>query len=103
MGHRIVQMPSGKFAIFSTIVDDIIVCDATPEQLINYYVEKEREKITEEVTAITTALANGENPWPHQRGRESWAETIREIEAVHGESRWCVVCGKLKRECDCDG
>jgi len=103
MGHRIVKMPSGKFAIFSTIVDDIIVYDATPEQLIDYYVEKKREEIIEEITAITNALAKGERAWPHQRGNESWAETVAWIEQVHSEARWCATCGKPRtEECDCD-
>lgn len=40
MGHQIIKQPDGKLAVFSSFIDDWIIQDATPEELLDYYAEK---------------------------------------------------------------
>lgn len=62
MGHQIIKQPNGKFAVWSSGVDDFILIDATPEEIVQDYVEKESERIRKEVADIVTALERGGKP-----------------------------------------
>jgi hypothetical protein len=50
MGRRIDKQKNGKYSVWSSIVDDYIHKDLTPEDIIEIYVEESRESITESVT-----------------------------------------------------
>lgn len=43
MGHQIIIQPDGKLAVFSSVVDSWILYDATPDELIAYYLDLEIE------------------------------------------------------------
>jgi len=84
MGHQIIKQPNGKFSIFSTVVDHFIVIDATPEEIIEYYVKEETEDITANVNAKVEALNRGEKPYG--QFTQDWEETLEIIEGIHGKS-----------------
>ena len=48
MAHSLVRQPNGLLAVFSSIIDNFIVTDATPEQIVEWCVAEaateEREK-----------------------------------------------------------
>lgn len=37
MSHQIIRQPDGRLCAFSTNVNDFVILDATPEELIDYY------------------------------------------------------------------
>lgn len=39
MGHQIIMQPDGKLAVFSSVVDDWITTDATPEEILDEFVQ----------------------------------------------------------------
>lgn len=39
MGHQIIKQPDGRYLVWSTIVDDIVVYDADREEIIEWFVE----------------------------------------------------------------
>jgi hypothetical protein len=39
MAHQIIKQPDGRYLIWSTIVDDIIVYDADREEVVDYFAE----------------------------------------------------------------
>ncbi|MGM1048389.1 MAG: hypothetical protein ACQEXX_19930 [Bacillota bacterium] len=41
---------NGKYKVYSTIVDDYVFRNVTPEEIINIYVEEAKERIREDVT-----------------------------------------------------
>lgn len=54
--HRILQQPDGRYAVWSTIVDDFILEDARERDLINWYTGRattaEAEHITDRIDEI---------------------------------------------------
>lgn len=45
MSHIIVKDPEGAWYVWSTIVDDWLIEDATRQEVFDYELEKEREEI----------------------------------------------------------
>ena len=41
MGRQIIEQPNGKYAIWSTIVDDFILEDITVEEYIEFRIQEE--------------------------------------------------------------
>lgn len=44
MSIRIIQQPNGKFAAYSSVVEDFLVEDATEEGLEEWYLERQEER-----------------------------------------------------------
>ncbi|MBO9598643.1 MAG: hypothetical protein J7559_12610 [Cohnella sp.] len=59
MGRRIEKQPDGKYAVWSTIVDDYIIVDATPEQIIESFIEDARTDIETSVRRDIDRLNRG--------------------------------------------
>ena len=49
MGRCVLKQKDGKYCVFSSIVDDIISLNLTKEELLNWWLEEERERITEKI------------------------------------------------------
>ena len=45
MSHVIREQPNGEWCIYSTMVEDFIIINASREELIEYKLEKERERL----------------------------------------------------------
>ena len=82
MGQQIIKQPDGKYAVWSSNVDYFVFVNASPADIIEYFVEKQREDITATVTKNVAALENGEKPY-HQFTM-TWDEAIETIRHVHG-------------------
>lgn len=95
MGHRLVAQPNGRYAIFSTVVDNIIVYDCTEDDLVDYYSECEREKARRMVT-----------DWIHDDRGHNPVRTLDEIlETIgdcHGEEEAEKQRRRLTGEGDAD-
>lgn len=61
MGHQIIKQPDGRLCVFSSIVDEIIVADATAAELGDFYAEREAERARSDVKRLTDAVLAG-NP-----------------------------------------
>lgn len=79
MSHEIIKQPNGLFAVWSTIIDDFVMVDATPEDIINDEVEMAREKSTKEINEIVSAL-NTKGSFMHFR---SWEEALEDLGNIH--------------------
>ena len=53
------KQPDGKYAVYSTIVDDFIVDNATREEIITSEIERASEQIRRELTSTLDALDSG--------------------------------------------
>lgn len=48
MSHVVAKQPNGLFALWSTIVDDFIMVDATREEIIKFEIEKDKANLEKE-------------------------------------------------------
>ncbi len=87
MSQQIILQPNGRYAVWSTIVGDFVLVDATPADMVDFWTENERQRITRRVNEIISALARGEKPycqftmtWQEARERR------RDIHQGNGES-----------------
>ena len=81
MGRAFVIEPSGKLAIFSSIVDDYIVTNATKEELIELLAQ---EAYVEEKKRVIEALDfEGKPEWHFNMYFKSYEDAERIRKAVH--------------------
>lgn len=59
MGHQIIQQPNGMLCVFSTNTDSIILADATPDQLADYYAQRAAEDARRETNRVIEAVLAG--------------------------------------------
>jgi adenylate kinase len=83
MANQIIKQPNGKYAIFSTEIDDFVLLEATPEAIIEMRVEEERKRITESVNRVIGLLEEGKEPYPIMT--RSFSAAVTWIKKWHGE------------------
>ena len=88
MGRQVVKQPDGNFAIWSSIVDDFIMEDATKDDIKSFWVG---EKVMETIAMLDKTFADIE-----KTGTDTWGQTYDEFleikESVHG--------GDICEDCD---
>ena len=84
MGVQIVQQPDGKFALWSSIVDDFTHVDCeNAAEITEIFVERSRREITDNVNGIVAALSRGEKPY--YQFTKSFEDCIAFIREIHGD------------------
>jgi len=94
MGWQIIKQPNGKYCIFSSVVDNVIYYDGTPQQILETIIEAETTPIRKRVNDIISKLDSGEKPY--NQFTKSFEEMIEWIETVHGKKESQKVLSKLK-------
>ena len=81
MSHQFIKQPNGKWALWSTVVDDFLMVNATKEQIIKYELKRIIEVEKEECNRIFTAI--------EEKGRYfsmmTWEEAQETREEIHGK------------------
>lgn len=85
MGNQIIKQPNGKYAVFSSIVDDIVFYNAKKDDLIKYFVDREAERIKDYVERTLSDLDKGEKPYC--QFTMTWKEALATARQVHG-AKW---------------
>lgn len=80
---QIIKQPNGKFCIFSTVVDNVTICQCTEQDIIDNLVEEAKVEIERKVKGVVEKLNNGEQPY-HQF-TISYTEMIKTIRDIHGK------------------
>lgn len=83
MGQQIIKQPNGKYCIFSSIVDNIVMYDMTAEEIIEVWTNEAREKIVKEVNNIIKQIENGDKPY--FQFTKNYNDVIEIIKTIHGE------------------
>ncbi len=78
MGRRLIIQEDGKFAFFSSIVDNLVVYDATLEELVADARKDAADKAEEEIRALCAK----EHPWHRHFKPEEAVEWVR---SRHGD------------------
>ncbi len=63
MPDQIIKQPDGKFAVWSTVVDDFTILGATVDELAEYYGRKAYAAATGSVRDVIRELDNNEKPY----------------------------------------
>lgn len=82
MGQQIIKQPNGRYAVWSTVVSDFVLLDATPEDIIDVRIDEAREEIAHRVKEVVEKLANGEKPY--YQFTETWDGACAFAKEVHG-------------------
>ena len=82
MGRQIIMQPNGKYAIWSSIVDNFILLDAEPEEIVEEFLSSAKQGIKFETDRIFKALNKGDRPY--YQFTKTWEEAIKEVKRVHG-------------------
>lgn len=83
MSYQIAKQPNGKYAVWSTVVDDFISVNCGVDDIVEFFVSLERQRIEAEVKRICGELDEGKSPY-HQF-TNSLSELVEHAREVHGE------------------
>lgn len=78
MGQHIVKQPNGKYAIFSSVVDDFIAYDATPEEIAGHF----RQEAIENSDRQTARGITSADHFADAR----FATEIETVRRIHGDA-----------------
>lgn len=82
MGRQIIKQPNGLYAEWSSVVDDFVTVDATPEEIAAGWIDDESKRITERVQEVVADLNKGRKPY--FQFTMSYPECLERIREVHG-------------------
>lgn len=82
MGRQIIKQPNGLYAVFSSIVDDFIIVDATSQDIIAEYTKEAEEEITKNVISTVRDLNEGKKPY--YQFTMTFKQACRNIKNIHG-------------------
>jgi len=83
MGRQIIEQPNGKYAIWSTIVDDFILEDITVEEYIEFRIQEETKQIKKDITEVVNKLKKGEKPY--YQFTMTYEEALKLKGEIHGK------------------
>lgn len=78
MGRGIYKQPNGLYAVWSSTVDNFVLIDATPDDIVQDYVESYERDIRD---MVTRRVAQLDTPGKLD---ETWERKVRWVGLVHG-------------------
>ena len=83
MARQIIKQPNGKYCLFSSVIDNVIIYDATKEEIIDFLIEEQKDEITMNVNRQIEKLEKGSLPYsPFRLSYEDMKEKIKDINGV---------------------
>ena len=83
MGTQIIRQPNGRFALWSSVVDDFTYLDCTQQEIVDVFVEAETKRLTDYVQDTINSLNLGGKPY--YQFTKSWKEALATRRSIHGE------------------
>ena len=84
MGRQIIMQPDGRFAIWSSVVDDFILRDATEKDVIIKYMDHALDGLEERVRIAISTVQAGHAERSYSQFAMTWKEACELREVVHG-------------------
>jgi hypothetical protein len=84
VGSQIVRQPSGRFAIFSSYTDTVIVWDATEDEIVEHFAERAAESARRDARRLLGHVADGNPRAAYFQFAMSWEEALAEDRKHHG-------------------
>lgn len=83
MGHQVIRQPDGKLAVWSTIVDDFVLFDCTPEDIATFYADEARQKAFDDWMGACQRAAETGTSGRYQFAMD-WSAAQRLRTEIHG-------------------
>ncbi|GAA4626804.1 hypothetical protein GCM10023196_036550 [Actinoallomurus vinaceus] len=87
MGNQIIRQPDGKYAVFSRVSDQLVMWDATEDEVIEYFAEEAAEATRRDVRRKLEHVAAGEPERAYHQFAMTWEEALRK-DREHGGEAW---------------
>jgi len=85
MGQQIIKQPDGQYALWSSVVDDFVALNCTPEDIFEIWLEDERRRVED---AVTSEIAKLNDPKAKLRcTQKSWEEALHTRKQAHGREK----------------
>lgn len=81
MPEQILKQPNGKYALWTSVVDDFIAYDCTRQEIIRLYARRAASRAREDIKYILESIDKGEKPYGEFT--ESWKQLLRTRRSVH--------------------
>lgn len=81
MGHQIIEQPDGKLCVFSTVVDALVIIDASAEELVDYYGREAAAKAREQAQKIIDKVTSGNAKSAYYQFTLTYDEAVKIDEA----------------------
>lgn len=78
MGQQIIKQPNGKFAIFDSVSDTIVIWDAIEQQIVQYFIEQAAEEAGRSAKRQLGAVADGHPERAYHQFAMTWDEALRD-------------------------
>lgn len=83
MAREIIKQPNGKYAQWSTVVDDFVMLDASPEEIIQDLLKIEEDDIRRRVLDKISELENGKTGF----FSHTWEEACERAFEIHSNDK----------------
>lgn len=83
MARQIIKQPDGRYAVWSTIVDDFVAVNVDRDEIIEMFVEGERQRIIQSVDETLEHIAAGRPAY--YQFTKSFDDCVALIRANHGD------------------
>lgn len=95
MSWQIIKQPNGKYALWSSVVDNFVMYDATEQDIIDEFVDRERERVQRNVQEILDKIKAGEKAY--YQFTMSFDEAIETIRERHGDKECEEILYRVER------
>lgn len=89
MGNQIIRQPDGKFAVFNTNTDTIVLWEATKDEVVGWFVEAELaelERRKQHIADMIDQVAAGNARRAYAQFAMTWDEALQRDREHDGEA-----------------
>lgn len=79
MARTIIEQPDGLYSVYSSVIDDFVYINSTIDEIIEAYIEDERENIKYRVAFEVERMKK------YPTSVMTYEEALKRIKEVHGE------------------
>jgi hypothetical protein len=84
MGRAYMKQPNGKYAIWSTVVDDFICLDATWDEVVELEKQDAIDRVVRDMERIAVGV---EATGTSSRVGNSWESCLARVRMLHGDKK----------------
>jgi len=81
MGHVLLKQPDGKLALWSTSVDNFILIDSSPAEVIDFYIDRGVDKALRDTQETLSEVQH-----PDYKPYVSWDSALETLKSEHGKT-----------------
>lgn len=87
MTQQIIRQPDGHYAVFSSVTDTITMYDATADEIVDEFVQREAQRTREHVERILEHVAAGTPDKIYFQFAMTWEQALN-MDREHGGDAW---------------